>query len=318
MTDGVWLIVYQGRYDYEVGNQDAMNFTGDIYRWHPVVDDWEYLGTSRTNKWNIGPAVSATAATEQPNGASLETKVVQGGGVDQVAGRAAEIETRGLTGYWPISAGSGSTIYDESEAGNDGAASNIAWGTNSALSKDEITFGGNGYVDLGNLSAFQPENFDGGFTIMVEATPTSTDLDGNRHYILGKVPSSGNTSYAVRFNPQIKAEVHDGSSFLSPSTKPLAGSFSPTAGNVYRIYLWHDRNELRLFVNGEYVNTVVSDGQASSGGGSALTLGDRSLSNGQNLDGTVSAFALWREPLPTSRIAAIDRVREFATEEDVQ
>lgn len=184
-SDVTWLYVYQGRYDFEIGNPSTMDMTGDIYRWSASTG-WQYLGTSINNKYNFDPAITSTALVENPNLAEPATKVSQGG-VDEAGGELYQVDTRGLAVYAPITAGSGTILNDESENGRDGTAtSGITWGSNSALSKPSVAFNGTEYAEFGDLAAFRPNNSDGGFTIMAEVTPTSTDLDSVGTIFSGK------------------------------------------------------------------------------------------------------------------------------------
>ncbi|HEC81506.1 MAG TPA: LamG domain-containing protein [Thermoplasmatales archaeon] len=186
----------------------------------------------------------------------------QGGGGNQPP-------TEGLVGYWSFDEGSGSIAHDYSGNGNDGTIYGASWTTDTpsgngyALSFDGI----NDYVDCGNDVSLNPENE---ITLAAWYKPVSFAGCGNSPIIDKGYYTNTDPYYQYHLGVtgdnyhQPPSYAYAAFLFHISADDTLYGVPTPdgfwTAGNWYHIAGTYDGSTVKLYVNGDLIDSVPASG----------------------------------------------------------
>jgi RHS repeat-associated protein len=200
----------------------------------------------------------------------------------------------GLVGAWGFDEGSGSTVDDRSEAGNDGSVSGAAWSSSGK-------FGGALSFDGTNDRVVVPDSasldLDDEMTLEAWVKPTSV---GGDFQTVALKEWGDYLVYGLEADdagkPWGAAYMHDADSLVS------AGGPSALAANTWaHLAVSYDGSQIKVYVNGSEVASEPASGPIETSGGD-LSIGGTAAFADQWFDGLIDEVRVYNRALTTGEI----------------
>jgi hypothetical protein len=210
--------------------------------------------------------------------------------------------SHGPIAYWRLGESSGTTAADAMGAHNGTYQNNVALGTEGAIVSDAntaATFGGanndrvqvSGFAVSGGqitiLAWFRPDGF-GNDSLVSKATGAGTSA---HHWMLG-----------INGNNQLRSRIK-----INGTTRQLTPNVGTmTAGVWYLAAVTFDGSTMRVYLNGQQVDSRSWSGSVSNDSGVAVGLGNQPSGAGNRaFDGTLDEVAVYDKALTAAQVLAL-------------
>jgi len=193
-----------------------------------------------------------------------------------------------LIGYWPLNENSGNTAYDHSGNENHGSLNNINKGVSGPLGQKCFSFNGSSSYISTNFSVDQT----GSTSYTLCAWAKTDDTSGTTRQIV----SSDNGGYdwsILQSKENLEWELFTGEGVLSSGIS-LDTNWHHIVG-VFDI----DKNETRLFVDGELTATGLVDKDTSN---NEIFIGENPGNMNETWNGKISEVRIYDRPIIKSEV----------------
>jgi hypothetical protein len=201
---------------------------------------------------------------------------------------------QGLVAYYPMDAGSGSTLEDKTELGNDGAIEGSSWNGESKIGENCLDFDGeDDKVDLFNEENFRLPKFS------ISAWAKTSLDDGTAIFFRGDADQYEYLLYNTGGDSSIRVYVTD-----SSGSSYYAKTSAATDGNWHHFVGTWDGTELKIFMDGSLQESVeVGDITLYSSSGN-VNIGYYSTGN-DYFEGNIDEVRIYNRALSTPEIKAL-------------
>ena len=209
----------------------------------------------------------------------------------------------GLTGYWKLNEGSGTTAFDSSGAGQNGTLENTTtWATFGGI--EAASFDGNtAYVNIPTASDLVGT---ASVSVSVWLYPTSIG-ENNKGYYFQTSASGGNPLF---YGMTTSAEGNNNATYVESDGATLADGLQSGVNSI-TLNAWNNIVIQRVSnVNTAiYINGVLqasgSSGASMSSGATSIQIGNRSADLARAFDGGICGVRVWNRIITTTEIAKI-------------
>jgi hypothetical protein len=211
----------------------------------------------------------------------------------------------GLTGYWKLNEGTGTTAFDSSGAGQNGTLKNTAtWATFGGI--EAASFDGNtAYVNIPTASDLVGTN-----SVSVSAWLYSTSIgeSGKGYYF--QTSSTSSAGFPLFFAMTTDAEgvnntIYTESDGFAPADGMQAPANSVTLNQWINVVILRVSNSnTSIYVNG-VLQINGSSGASMSSGATSVQIGNRSSDLARAFAGGICGVRVWNRIITTNEIKAI-------------
>lgn len=228
---------------------------------------------------------------------------IQGSSASFGGGNVSEKLSEGLVGYWKMDEAAANTcsggVNDSCDSsGNvlDGAWNGNATSANGKFGNGIIYDGSSAYVTVADTAILEPADE---YTASVWVNPTGDYSDYN--VLLSKGTSSGRSYY---IDLRSTTGYVYANSLINNTQYAVSSDFSLDAGTWSFILLSYDGSTLRLYINGELVDSVSANGPVTYNS-YGLGLGRWHSSNGDYLSGSLDEVRIYNRALSEGEVRSL-------------
>jgi hypothetical protein len=209
----------------------------------------------------------------------------------------------GLTGYWKLNEGSGTTAFDSSGSGQNGTLENTAtWASFGGV--EAASFDGNtAYVNIPTATDLVGTN---AVSVSIWVYPITIGANGKGYYFQTYASGGVPLFYAMTTS----AEGNTDATYVE-SDGYLAADGLQSGVNSITLNAWNNIVILRVSNSNTsiYINGVLqlsgSSGASMSSGASGIQIGNRSADLLRGFDGGICGVRVWNRIINTTEIGTI-------------